>query len=220
MLSIGLTVALLLAAPPRPAEETRQVRGRTLVSSLYPRLRLTVAPGFTYEGRVPFDLGEFSGERFVFVDADSTKALKRLVVVQLEQVDPGSTEIYRYDLTKGREMAGLRFVSNAFAFPAARQAVDAPGNEADHTNNLLLSHGFTMPAVWLAARHLTVADGDLRKHEMIVFYMEARSDLTMADLYRGEEPTPTWAAEKAALVERSRAAFSIEPLEARLRPGR
>jgi len=203
---------VLLVLGPALAGAARSVRGRTLTSPEWPRVELTAEQGFRYEGRVPFRLDESEGERHVFVDADEAKTLRRLLIVQFEGFLPSSSEIFRYDLTSGREMAGLRFVSNTFAFPGAQEKVATPKNEADHTNNFLLAHGFKMPSVWLTARHLTVADGDRRKREMIVFYMEARSDLTMDDLYQGEEPTPTWARQKPEIEGRSRTSFTLAPL--------
>ena len=204
-------LALAFAARSFGAEEQRHARGRTLVSAAEPAIELTVASELRFEARVPFKLGSFEGERFVFVDADDKKALRRLVIVQFEHVTSGSSEIYRYDLTHGRERGGLRFITNSFAFPGARQSVASPKDEADHTNNALLAHGFTMPSVWLAARHVTIADGDRRRSEMIVFYMEGRPELTIADVYRGDEPTPMWRAEKPALEERAWASFTILP---------
>ncbi|HEX4824216.1 MAG TPA: hypothetical protein VFV19_07865 [Candidatus Polarisedimenticolaceae bacterium] len=187
----------------------REVRGRTLHSAATPSVEVLAGSAFRFVGRVPFRLAESEGERYIFVDAGDDKALRRLLVVQFESFLPSSHETFGYDLSSGREMAGLRFISNTFAFPAATAAVAQPKDEAEATNNFLLKKGFKMPAVWLATRYVTIADGDLRKSEMIVFYMEGKSDRTMADLYAGEEPTPAWRAEKPALEERSLANFTL-----------
>ena len=205
--SIGLSAILLVLSV--GATRERHVQGLTLISESSPKTRLIVSPGFNYEGRLAYTLDGFEGERFVFVDAKRA-TLRRLLIVQFEQVAASSSEIYRYDLRAGREMGGLRFVANTFAFPGARQVVTSPKDEADRTNNFLLTRGFKMPKVWLAARHVTIGDGDRRRCEMIVFYMEARSDLAIADLYSDDEPTPAWQRLKPGVEERSRASFIIE----------
>ena len=191
------------------AAGSREVEGRTLRSADAPALEMTAGDRFHYEGRVPFRLATSEGERYVFVDAEPDKTLKRLLIVQFESFLPSSSEKFRYDLSSGRAMAGLRFVANTFAFPATDKIVASPKDEGESTNNFLLEHGFKMPTVWLAARHVTITDGSRRKSEMIVFYMEARSDLTMADLYDGENPTSTWHGEEPFLEERSRRNFTI-----------
>lgn len=191
------------------AVQTRHINGLTLVSATSPRMDLTVAPNFKYEGRLAYTLAGFEGERFIFVDAAAT-ALRRLVVVQFEHIASTSSEIYRYDLRAGHDIGGLRFVSNTFAFPGAREITASPRDEADRTNNFLLARGFEIPAVWLVTRHVTIGDGDKRKCEMIVFYMEARSDLTMRDLYSDDEPTAAWKEQKLGVEERSRSSFAIE----------
>jgi hypothetical protein len=40
--------------------------------------------------------------------------------------------------------------------------------------------------------------------------MEARSDLTMRDLYSDDEPTAAWKEQKLGVEERSRSSFAIE----------
>src|SRR5262245_57162170 len=86
------------------------VEGQRLISDQAPKIVVTASPDFRYVGMVPFRLAESEGERYVFVDAGDDKTLRRLLIVQLEHFLPSSSEVFRYDLTSGREVAGLRFI--------------------------------------------------------------------------------------------------------------
>jgi hypothetical protein len=191
--------------------DARSVNGLELSSPQAPPIRLTVQPGFRYLGRVEFSLGSVArGERFVFADAKDS-LLRRMVIVQFEGMIPSNPDIYHYDLRAGREMGSLRFVQNTFAFPGTQQMVETPENEADHTNNFLLSQGFRIPAVWLVNRYVTIATAD-RKNEMIVFYMEGSDSVSLSDLYTGDEPTLLWQRLRAEVASRSSGTFTIEDL--------
>jgi len=189
--------------------EKRVVRGLELTSTSSPPMRLRVDSGFAYQGRIAYPLDStFAGERYIFAHAKAS-ALQRLLVIQFERIRAPSSEVYRYNVDAGQPIGSLRFIENTFAFPGARDAVSSPRDEAERTNNFLLSRGFRMPAVWLVTRYVTIGDAD-RKREMIVFYMEGHNDLTMRDLYSGEEPTAAWQGLKPTIAAHARAAFSIE----------
>lgn len=169
---------------------------------------LVAGEGFRYVGQLRYVLaGGFHGERYIFADTAGT-ALRRLLIVQFEQIAAGSPERYHYNLVSGDTIGGLRFLNNTFAFPAARAPVPHPRDEAERTNNFLLARGYTMPAVWLATRFVTLGAED-RKSELIVFFMEGHDNLRMSDLYVGEDPTLAWQAMKPELARRGRAAFTI-----------
>jgi len=186
---------------------SRFVRQRELTSRESPAVTIDVAPEFSYVGRVAFTLeNQFEGERYLFADAQGKK-LRRLVVAHFERILPTSQEIYHYDVASGQPIGPLRFVNNSFAFAGAQTVTD-PKNEADRTNNFLLERGFQMPATWLVTRFVTIGAED-RKSELILFYMEGRDDMKVADLYDGEEPTEAWKQMKVALAERGRASFTL-----------
>jgi hypothetical protein len=172
-------------------------------------MRLRVDSGFTYQGRIAYTLDTtFAGERYIFADARAS-ALQRLLIVQFERIRPPSSEVYRYNVDAGQPIGSLHFLENTFAFPGAQKTVTSPRDEAERTNNFLLSRGFRMPGVWLVTRYVTIGNAD-RKSEMIVFYMEGHDDLTMQDLYAGEEATSVWRGLKPTIAQRARVAFSIE----------
>jgi hypothetical protein len=189
------------------AAPLRSVHDRRLVSH-DPALRIEAGEGFAYLGRVPFTLGaDFEGERHLFGDLRGD-TLQRLLVIQFERVRPGSAESYRYDMRAAEPLGSRRFLNNSFAFPGATASVASPRDEAERTNNFLIARRLRMPAVWLTTRFVTIADD--RRSEVIVFYMEGRRDLSMTDLYAGEDPTPEWQAMKTGLAARGRSAFTID----------
>ena len=143
------------------------MHGSELTSHSSPPVRLKVQTGFTYLGRIKYAIDStFEGERYIFADSEG-KQLRRLVIVQFEHFTPASHDIYHYDVDGGQQIGSLRFVQNAFAFAGARQPVASPRDEADRSNNFLLSRGFQMPGVWLVTRFVTVGNAD-RKSEMII----------------------------------------------------
>jgi hypothetical protein len=202
----ALVLALALAGC---AGSGRTVQGRQLTSPARPEMVLVAGEGFHYIGQFGYALaGGFQGERYIFADT-AGRALRRLLIVQFEQIS-GSTEVYHYNLENGETIGGLRFLTNTFAFPGVRAPVTHPRDEAERTDNFLLARGYTMPAVWLTTRFVTLGADD-RKSEMIVFFMEGHDNLRMSDLYAGEDPTLSWQAMKPELARRGRAAFTIGP---------
>jgi hypothetical protein len=203
LLAIGVVILLGCAST------GRTVRGTELRSRALPPVTIRVDPGFRYLGRFPFALGgAFEGERYVFAEAAGT-SLRRLLIVHFEHVRPFSPEVYRYSFEKGERIGSLSFVQNSFAFAGKHEIVSEPKDEGEMTNNFLLSRGFHVPNLWLAARFVTLGATD-RKSEMIVFYMEGNDQLTSSDLYQGEEPTAAWLRMKPEVAARARGAFTVE----------
>ena len=172
-------------------------------------MRLRVEASFHYIGRVSYSLGDsFEGERYIFADTmDWTRP--RLLIVHFERIKARSAEIYRYNLEAGERIGSLRFIQNEFAFAGVTTITPSPRDEADRTNNFLLLQGFRMPSVWLVTRFVTIGSTD-RKSELIVFYMEGHDDLSLRELYSGEEPTAAWQQLKRGVATRGRAVFSID----------
>ena len=146
------------------------------------------------------------GTRYVFADAEGAR-LRRLFVLQFEEFLPSAKEIYRYDMSAAEDVGGYRFRHNTFAYGHAAGAAEP--NEGTLTDRFLEQRGYEVPDVWMASRFLTLGSED-RKSELILFYLEpAAAGTSVADLYRGEEPTPAWQALRGALADRSRQAFKI-----------
>lgn len=149
------------------------------------------------------------GTRYVFVDAEGSR-LRRMLILHFEEFLPPSQEVYRYDMSAAEDIGGYRFRQNTFAFSGAIDAAP-PGSEAALTTAFLIARGYKAPDLWLASRFVTLGSAD-RRSEFIVFYLEpAAAGLTLADLYHGDEETPTWHALRKPIGDRSRGAFAMMP---------
>lgn len=209
-----LSLAVLSTLPPACGHDPvgRAVDRNLISSPARPPVGVQVAAGFAYAGCFPFRLGEVAtGTRYVFVDAEGAR-IRRMVIAQFEDIQPGSKEIYRYDMSAAETMGGLKVRANTFAFSTVDAIAENPAAEGALTADFLLRAGYDVPDVWLASRFVALGAPD-RRSEMIVFYMEpARAGIGLADLYRGEEATPVWQGLRGPLAERSRQAFAIVPL--------
>jgi hypothetical protein len=216
-ISIGAALATLLAcggAPTRsrvPAateNAVRTIEDQTVTSSALPRLRTEVKDPFRYLGRVPFTIRNIaSGERFVFADL-AGKQIRRMFVLQFEGFLPHSDEIYRYDFSQAREIAGFRWRTNAFAYAVADLE---PASEAATMHRWLSAQGYVVPNVFLMYRFLTLGD-ERRRHELILFYQEGTSDRSWLDEL--EEETQRWQALATQLESRALNSFTVHPLPA------
>ena len=185
----------------------RPVEQGLITSPSRPAIAIRVGRGFAYAGCFPFELpGLARGTRYVFADAEGAR-LRRLFVLQFEEFLPESKETYRYDMSSAQDIGGHRFRPNTFAYSNAEGASEP--NEGTLTARFLAQRGYDVPDVWLASRFLTLG-GEDRRSELILFYLEpAAAGIGLADLYKGEEPTPAWQALRAPLAERSRQAFEV-----------
>jgi hypothetical protein len=211
-----LPLVALSALPPACGHDPvgRAVERNLISSSVRPPVGVQVASGFVYAGCFPFRLGDVAtGTRYVFVDAEGAR-IRRMVIAQFEDIQPGSKEIYRYDMSSAETMGGLKVRPNTFAFGTAEAMAENPAAEGSLTTAYLLRAGYEVPDVWLASRFVALGAPD-RRSEMILFYLEpAPSRIGLADLYRGEEATPVWQGLRGPLAERSRQAFAIVLLPA------
>jgi hypothetical protein len=208
-----LPLAVLLALPPAcPHDPVRRSVDRNLLTSpARPTVAMSVQAGFVYAGCFSFRLGQVAtGTRYVFVDAEAAR-IRRLLIAQFEEMQPGSKEIYRYDMTAAETLGGLKMRHNTFAFSTVDAIAREPQAEGALTAEFLVRSGYEVPDVWLSSRFVALGAAD-RRSEMIVFYMEpAQAGVALSDLYRGEDPTPTWQALRGPLADRSRQAFEIVP---------
>ena len=185
----------------------RPVERGLITSPSRPAIAIRVAPGFAYAGCFAFDIGDVAhGARYVFVDADGAR-VRRLFVLQFEEFRPASREVYRYDMSAAEDIGGHRFRQNTWAYSNAASAKEP--NEGTLMAAFLAQRGYDVPDAWMMSRFLTLG-GEDRKSELILFYLEpAPAGMGLADLYRGEEPTPAWQKLRIALAERSRRAFEV-----------
>jgi len=170
-----------------------------------------VSNDFHFVGRIPFTIGEIaSGERIVFAKTRG-KLVERLFVVQFESILPKSKEEYRYDISNGLQIGGLRFRTSTFAYSSDEAARQNPLGEAPLMSAFLKREGYIVSDELMAARFATIA-GAGRRHEMIIFYLQpvAATGFKRSDLYgTNEQPSEIGRKLGAQLTQESLRVFHI-----------
>lgn len=212
------------SAPATARAPERSVEDQLLISPATPSFDIRVADELSYVGRFDFEIiassDEYpvelqgqpvaSGERFVFVSADSDNAVEKLFIVQYEGFLPDNDFIYRYDFSNAGSIGGHKFRHNIWIYDARQNALDNPLGEGAKTLAFLAEKGLSVEPHFMMSRFVGLASED-RKHEIIVFYQEmlkATTGQTLETLARLLEPEV--AQIEDALEQRARASFAIE----------
>ena len=206
--------ALIAFAVGASNSQTRTVEKQTLISTELPKIAITVDPAFKYIGKFDFVLKEIAkGERYVFVDADRGKKIKRLFIAQFEGFIPGNSHTYNYRFDNAELMAGHKFRQNTFAYSNLESERDAPAAEAALTAKFLRDRGYKLEDELMMSRFLTVPDAE-RRNELILFYLENASTTgkNIADFYADDEETTVWKNISVGLTARSREAFKVSSI--------
>lgn len=204
---VSLALVLAAATPITAQRPQRTVDGSLVSSDALPAIRLTVDPAFRFLGRMPFTIRDLAaGERLVFAVVDG-RTIRRMFVLQFEGFLPGRPEIYRYDFSQAREIGGLRWRGNAWAYSDAAQRAGG-GNEGTQMHRWLAEQGYETPDVQLMYRFVTLGD-ERRKDELILFYLEGVDDPSW--LPQSETASAAWQAKATELERRALAAFRILP---------
>lgn len=214
-LRANLAALILLGTSILTADaQSRKVDGRVLTSDSLPRIQVTVHRDFDYVGKFDFVLkGIAKGERYVFVDADQTKKIRRLFIAQFEGFLPDQPHTYNYNFDDAALMAGQKFRQNTYAFSNSVAERESPDAEAALTVKFLRARGFEIEDELMMSRFLTVPDAE-RKNELILFYLEnaSSSGKKIADFYSGDTETEVWQKISVGLTSRSRKAFKVSAL--------
>lgn len=111
-------------------------------------------------------------DRRVFVDADDHRAIRRLVIVQFESVQPGASFRFVYPSRPPAQFGAQTYRFGSYVHDDEGEAARLPAREAGLTRALLIRKGFRLPSVFRVARLARVADQN-GTTEVIIFYMEA-----------------------------------------------
>ena len=143
-----------------------------VVSERAPALTLRVADGFVPLPPMHFPIEDLTlAERRIFVDAGADRRLRRMIVVQFEQVRPGSDFRFVFPSTPPRRFGAETYRAGAFVYDDERAAARAPDREAGLTRAHLAGLGYRSPRLWRVARLARVSDPE-GLSEVILFYME------------------------------------------------
>lgn len=190
----------------------RTVKGKTLISNQYPNIEIELSGDFKYVGKFDFTIRDIAkGERYVFVEADKRKKIKRMFIAQFEEILPDSTEIYRYNFERAQKFGSHKFRQNTFAYSNNESRKENPLGEGVLTEDFLKQKGYQLEDELMMSRFVTVPDAE-KKRELILFYIENVSPTNryVTDFYSGDNETEIWRQISKDLTERSLKAFKIK----------
>ena len=197
----------MLALVAQTAVPQRAVQGQVLHSPGLPELTIRVSADLTYLGRLSYDVRDVAeAEEYVFATTVAGK-LQRAFVAHFEQFRPSNDHFFEYPQLQMATIGQHEYLHQTWAI---RQfdLFTVPAMQ-----EFLRARNLTAEASWLIDRYVRVVD-EARKHEVILFYLEAASTHT-ADIHYGgapfEPPPPPVPPPSIApdFVKRARAAFQV-----------
>ncbi len=210
MMSLLLAGLLQVSASAGIADIERYAVLNTLSSDSQPAIDLTLDESFEYIGMFDFRLGDVAdGQRWIFVEFDRDMA-KRLFIVQFEFILPKSDVTYNYSFSNAMDLGGFKFRQNPYAYSNKQAAATNPNGEAALTTQFLYDYAVTVSDEWMMSRYVMVPD-EVRKHEMILFYVEMLepAGYALKDFYQDDQETALWQNVAAGLKQRAEAAFTL-----------
>lgn len=186
-----------------PLTAQRRVE-QTIHSDRLPRVSVTVDPELGYLGRIDLDVGgRARAEQHLFGKVTGGR-LARAVIVHFEHFLPDNPHTFEYPRLRMIRLGRHEFLHQTWPLP------DWELFRLPEMVNFLAQRGIEAGTDWIVSRYVRVVSED-RKHEFIIFYMEAGTSLhpPVADL-RPEGPARSqWPAIEAGLIERAAAAFEV-----------
>lgn len=189
----------------------RTVSGNTVSSPMDPMGSITVNAKATYVGALRFVLvGTADCEIHIFVDADASKRVRRIFLIQFEGYLPEHPTL-RYKSHPAYSpvmMSGLPFYQRARFGSAAD--VPAPGSEAERVFALLRGKGYIVPAETVNVTYKHFLDATMRKELLLMVIDDmANTGATFADLVQGNAPSPRWAPIAEKLLADASTLFTV-----------
>ena len=203
---------------------TRAVNGNTLVSNELPEIEIEVSEEFSFIGKFDFEIIAESkeypeeirnkpvaaGERYVFVSADSNKAVNKLFIVQFEGFLANNDFVYNYNFDEADYLGQIKYRHNTWFYDSKKLAEENPNNEGAKTRAFLNEKGYQLEDQFMMSRFVGLASED-RKHEIIIYYLEMLQKSTGYSLEEYERSISKEEADaiRTSLIERSRNSFKI-----------
>ncbi len=162
--------------------------GQTLTSTANPSIVLRVDSSFKPMQSLKFPIGALTNvDRRLFIDSDAEANVRRLLIVQFETVQPGSTFRFRYPPRPPAAFGAQTYRFNAYVHDDQAEATRYPAKEAGLTRKLLVSRGLNVPRLFRIARLARVTDQS-GMNEIIISYMEnADADFPAGPLSGADE---------------------------------
>ena len=188
----------------------RFVKGRVLVSTKLPDIRVKLSKAFRYIGKLDFTIPDVAkGERYIFAETQGRK-IKRLFIAQFEAILPESTVTYNYSFKDALTLGSHKFRQNTFAYSNRESKQENPQGEGALTADFLTKKGYVLEDELMMSRFVTVPDAE-RKHELILFYVEnvSESGRRLQEFYEGDGEALIWQEVSRGLTKRSLENFAV-----------
>lgn len=147
----------------------------TVSSSANPSIILRVADGFVPQPPIKIALESTDVDRRVFVEADASRHIERLVIFQFERVRPGKAFKFVYPPKPPFTFGSSVYRVGTYVYDEAAESALSPERESGITRAALMKSGYVVPRMLRTARLARVSDAE-GKSELIIFYMENADD--------------------------------------------
>ena len=196
-----------------PPSSPRQVVGNSILSPTLPSARIQVDAAFTYVWPIQFILyGIAHVEQHLFVTADASGRVQRLVWVQFEGFLPDNDKVYQY--TGDTVMLGpYSFIHHAGVTDVEAAVQARPDSDGAMVYQVLREHGYQRTGGHLVHRYVHLPD-EARRNELMIIYSEPLAPLgfQVADFAPDTTAHPAWPALYQASHARGLASLTISPL--------
>jgi hypothetical protein len=161
-------------AQERPPDMTvRKLQGNVLFSPDQPKVSLQVAKAFTALPVLEFPIRRDTWvERYIFVDSAADMTIRRLVIVQFEHAQVGSSFRFVYPPRPPMTFGSAVYRHGTFTANDEAEIAEHPQLEVGQTQRYLAGKGYKAGKWWHVARLARAADA-AGKTEIIIFYQES-----------------------------------------------
>ena len=201
--SLPAAAGIIHSALASPLDAQRRIE-QTVHSDTLPRVSVSIDPALGYLGRIDLDVGgRARAEQHLFGELRGGR-LARAVIVHFEHFLPDNTHTFEYPRFRMVRLGRHEFLHQTWPLP------DWELFRLPEMVRFLAGRGIEAGTDWIVSRYVRVVSDD-RKHEFILFYVEAGASLPVpvADLRPGGPAREKWPAIEQGLIERADAAFDV-----------
>lgn len=195
----------------------REVRGRELISTARPAVRIKFDDDFKYVGTQKFTLYNVAhAEQHFFVDADREGNIRRLYWVQFEGYLPDNKHTYNYEMKETHDLGGFSFGTDARATKIIPGGMP-PDSDAGRARSFLESKGYRLASDEILMRRFVHLLDESKRDELLIIYIEdlKGTGLTAADLSEKGSAAAKWDEVSKGLLKRALDDMKIKKAEAR-----
>ena len=165
-----LLIASAFAQAPRTALPSNELRHSPRDGQIPIKMgqlnAISVASGFVYVGGRRFLLTPtVEAEQLLFVDADQSKKVRRLIWIQVESRTPADSGTYDYSADMAKTVQGLPLRVSARRYSTPPEVASDRGS----AYRIVESAGYTMPAGAARLRLIYLPEQPARREVMVVY---------------------------------------------------